>query len=152
MHSKISTAKDNWYNKKQPTTHSENSVTVQQHRPTRERSATNQPQHNNHKNSTRETRQKNRTHQHQNTSKYQDTFGKNIYIPKHSTIILTSTFLPAGNRPPQHRTTHQEKNASATRDPQRRRTNQQHKKNPNEYIRQKPLTYRSLLAMRAMHV
>ena len=33
----------------------------------------------------------------------------------------------------------QEKNASATRDPQRRRTNWQHKK-PNEYIRQKPLT------------
>ena len=82
---------------------------------TKERSATNQPQPNNHKHSTRETRQKNRTHQHQNRSKYQDidtqyqdTFGKNIYIPKHSTIILTRTFLPAGNRPPQHRTTHGE--------------------------------------------
>jgi len=48
------------------------SVTVQQHHPTRESSATTQPQHNNHKNSTQETRQKNRTHQHQNTSKYQD--------------------------------------------------------------------------------
>jgi len=75
MHSKISTAKENWYNKNnQPRT----VKTVQQHRPTRELSATNQPQLNNHKNSTRETRQKNGTHQHQNT----------------------------GNRPPQHRTTH----------------------------------------------
>ena len=61
-------------------------------------------------------------------TQYQDTFGKNIYIPKHSTIILTRTFLPTGNRLPQHRTTHQEKNTSATKDPQRRRTNQQHKK------------------------
>jgi len=48
----------------------------------------------------RETRQKNRTHEHQNRS----------------------------NRPPQHRTTHQEKNTSTTTDPQRRPTNQQHKK------------------------
>jgi len=92
------------------------------------------------------TYQKNRTHQHQNRSKYQDidtqyqdTFGKNIYPPKHSTIILTHTFLPAGNRPPQHRTTHQEKNTSTTKDPQRWRTNQQHK-NTKEFIGQKPIT------------
>jgi len=61
-------------------------------------------------------------------TKYQDTFEINIYIPKHSTIILTRTFLPAGNRPPQHRTTHQEKHTSTAKDPQRWRTNQQHKK------------------------
>jgi len=70
------------------------------HRPTRELSATNQPQLNNHRNSTRETRQKNRTHQHQNTS----------------------------NRPPQHRRTQSGEERKRNQGPPSRRTNRQHQK------------------------
>jgi len=113
---------------------------------TKERSATNQPQPNNHKHSTRETRQKNRTHQHQNRSKYQDidtqyqdTFGKKTYIYQ--------------NTPPSYSHAHfypQATDRPNTEQPTRRRTQVQPRtprddepinstKNPNEFIRQKPL-------------